>query len=107
VRTSTADADRRAAPRFTTELEATIASGGRSAPARLANLSAGGAALVGGPALAPGAAVALTLPDGGPAVSGAVVAQESDLLSIAFREPGLAESRLAALVERGSRRRAA
>lgn len=101
VRTSTEDVDRRGATRLALDLAVSLRAEGRVVPARLVSLSASGAALEGAPPLAPGAALALRLPDGGAEVGGTVVCMEEGVLRLAFAPPGLPSARFEAIAARG------
>jgi hypothetical protein len=96
VRESTTEVDRRDGGRVKLEASATLRADGRAVPVRLADLSAGGAALREAPALAPGTRVVLELPQGD-RLPASVVGADGGRLRLAFDQPGLAAPRLAEL----------
>jgi methyl-accepting chemotaxis protein len=96
VRESTEEVDRRRHPRLEAGLDATIETGGGRHRVRLVNLSAGGAALEGAPALPAGALLRLALP-GCPALAGTVVASTGEALRLRFDDTAAGEALVAAL----------
>ncbi|WP_137178136.1 methyl-accepting chemotaxis protein [Roseomonas sp. AR75] len=97
VRSSTDDVDRREVPRLALDLSVQLVHQAGVTAVRLANLSAGGAALRDAPALPTGGRVGLRLPDGGPELRATVLEEEAGLLRLGFDAPGLAAERLSAL----------
>jgi methyl-accepting chemotaxis protein len=95
VRTSTAGADRRAVPRRPADLPCRIDGGGRTGhQARIVDLSEGGACIIGGPAVAPGATGSLHLNDGSTALSFSVRQAENGMLHVAFSQEADAAARI-------------
>jgi hypothetical protein len=86
VRTSTADVDRRTEPRHTTSLSATLLAGGQSHPVQLDNISAGGAAVTGGPSLREGTEATLVIPGLRRRLTGRVQAESSGRLRLRFTQ---------------------
>jgi methyl-accepting chemotaxis protein len=97
VRSSTDDVDRREVPRLALDLSVQLVHQAGVTALRLANLSAGGAALRDAPALPTGGRVGLRLPDGGPELRATVLDEEAGLLRLGFDAPGLGAERLSAL----------
>ena len=108
VRSSTTEVDRRRATRHPTDLRCHIAlAGAAPVPARLANLSSGGARVEGGPALDVGARGALTVDGLGFALPFSVCAADGGGISLVFAlAPGQIEQ-VATLAERVALRKAA
>ena len=89
VRTSTADVDRRRDPRYAVELKGTLSISGHPAhqgayPARITDISRGGAAILGTPDYPAGARGTLTIDGIGPTLPFVVHANGSDKFHIRF-----------------------
>jgi len=107
VRTATPEVDRRTVQRFLTELPCRIAAGGQSYDARIADLSDGGAALTGAPALAAGTHGSLSADAIGMAVPFIVRGSDDKLLHLAFELDAAAAARFQGTAARLAQRRAA
>jgi methyl-accepting chemotaxis protein len=108
VRTSTAEVDRRAAPRFGADLACRVdgaGSGGQAA--RVVDLSAAGACIAGGPALPVGARGNLVLDSVGAPVPFTVRAAENGMLHVMFAAEAAAAERLRSVLDRLEERSAA
>jgi methyl-accepting chemotaxis protein len=86
VRSSTIDVDRRAEPRRRIGLAASLQAGGQVHAVQIANISPGGAALTGAPALRDGSEVTLEVPGLRRRLAGRVLGSEPGQLRLRFAE---------------------
>jgi methyl-accepting chemotaxis protein len=86
VRSSTTDVDRRAEPRRRIGLAATLQAGGQAHAVQIENISPGGAALTGAPALRDGSEATLEVPGLRRRLVGRVLGSESGLLRLRFTQ---------------------
>ena len=108
VRTSTTEMDRRAAKRYQVDLPCRLSVSGQAAlPARLNDISVGGASLRGGPALPQGTAATLHVDGTGLTVPCVVHASDDDLLRLRFALDDATAAKVLDTVERLGQGRAA
>jgi hypothetical protein len=107
VRTSTAEADRRADQRHAVNIACRLSIGGAISEAKVANLSVHGAFVRGGPHASVGAKGALTIDGLDLALPFSVRATENDTLHLAFELNEASAARVRSVIDRAPVRRAA
>ena len=107
VRSSTPEAERRDTPRYPVELTCRLTIGGASHEARVSDLSAGGVALRGAPAMQQGSRGTLVLSGTQLSLPFTVRAQAEGIAHLAFELDAAAASAFAPILERLTARRAA
>ncbi|HUB11888.1 MAG TPA: methyl-accepting chemotaxis protein [Acetobacteraceae bacterium] len=101
VRTATPEVDRRRSPRMAADLPCHLSLAGRPAgPARVIDLSEGGASLRTEASAPPGTAVALTLDGIGVPIPGTIRASAAGVLRVAFAPDAAATAAVEALLDR-------
>jgi len=107
VRTATPEVDRRAEQRFVLDLPCRLAVGGQSHAARITDLSDGGAAISGAPAMPPGTRGSLSADAVGIALPFTVRGVDGTLIHLAFELDAAAAARFKGTAARLIQRRAA
>jgi methyl-accepting chemotaxis protein len=108
VRASTAEVDRRQAARYDVDMPCQVRVSGQGAsPARVVQISEGGAAIRGAPSLPPGARATVRLDSNGLALPCTVRASEDNTLYVMFELDAATNAQFKSSLERLARRQAA